>query len=91
MHIRLTLSRAEIQKNIPYAMICETRFGMAWNTQARKQRWKTEFSPSERETASRLFSLAHNWYLVSGVPEKVSMEHATLELWAKIAEFCASL
>lgn len=91
MYIRLTLTRDEVQRNIPYAMICETRYGSAWDTMRRKRRWRDEFTPHERETAYRLFKFAHNWYLVSGVPETVSMDHATLELWSKLAGFCASL
>ncbi len=89
--IYVTLSRGEINEKIPYAMICETREGSRWHGRKLKERWLKEFTPAERESASRLFSLAHKWYLKTGAPDEVKMSARTLALWWKLAEFCASI
>lgn len=89
--INIVLSRDEVNSNIPYALICETRYGSLWETGRRRRRWLAEFTEAERETASRLFKLSHTWYLVKGVPDEVRMHHSTYALWLKLADFCASL
>lgn len=89
--IYITLTHDEVQATIPYAMICETREGSRWAGRKLKERWREEFTPQEREAASRLFSQAHDWYLKKGVPEEVTMTGRTLALWHKLAAFCASL
>lgn len=81
----------EIQNTIPYAMICETRFGKDWNTMRRRRRWVEEFTEAERDMASKLFTLAYRWHLTTGVPEKVKMKTTTYDLWNRLAAFCASL
>ena len=89
--IILTLTHDEIQRTIPYAMICETRFGRYWETGKRLTRWRAEFTPRERVDAEKLFRLAYAWYLKTGVPESVEMTAQTLALWKRIETFCASL
>lgn len=89
--IMLVLEREEVQKNIAYQLICETRYGRTWDSMSRKRRWLSEFSDKERESAKRLFSLAHTWTLVTGVPDEVTMSTATFGLWKRIEAFCASL
>lgn len=89
--IDVVLSRDEIHNKIPYALICETRYGCLWETIRRRRRWLAEFSEAERNAASRLFKLAHSWYLVKGVPDEVRMSCHTFKLWLKLADFCGSL
>lgn len=89
--IMLTLTHDEIQANIPYAMICETRFGRAWGTGRRRRAWLKEFTEQERETAGRMFRQAYDWYLVHGVPDEVTMTAKTFALWIRLGEFCASI
>lgn len=89
--VMLKLSRDEIQKEIPYAAICEARYGARWSAARRKRRWKQEFTDAEKEKAARLFSLSHTWYLVKGVPEKVTMSISTYAFWQKLGDFCASI
>lgn len=89
--IWVTLDRDEVERNIPYALVCETRFGSGWNTGRTRRRWLSEFSEKERDAAGGLFSQAHKWYLVTGVPEKVKISARTLALWTKLGEFCCSL
>lgn len=91
MRLMIVLDREEIKERIPYAMICETRYGMGWGTMRRKRRWKEEFSEKERDACRKLFALAYSWYLVKGVPDEVKMNVNTLALWEKLGEFCFSL
>ena len=81
----------EIQKKIPYGLICETSEGSAWRTGRRRRRWLLEFTASEREACTRLFRQAHSWYLTKGVPDEVMMSVKTYGLWQKLGDFCASL
>ena len=90
MRIEFVLSNKEIEKNIPYKTIYETRYGSIWDTMKRKQRWVTEFSITEQEVAEEIFRQVYRWY-TKGVPISVRIEYLTLELWNKIAEFCWTL
>lgn len=87
----LTMSSEEVHSDIPYALICMTRYGSTWNTMRRKRLWKTEFSDEEKASASRLFSQSRNWTLGKGVPDKVTMSVSTYRLWQKLGAFCASI
>lgn len=89
--ITLTLDRDDIEKMIPYALICETRFGAAWHRRGRKQRWEQEFSAPERYEAEILCRQAWSWHLKSGVPSSQVMTSGTFAMWVKLAKFCASL
>ncbi len=91
MKVFLELSHNTINREIPYAVICEGREGARWNTGRRRRRWCEEFSEKERKAASRLFALAHRWYLVKGAPDKVMMTPETYALWNKLGAFCTSL
>ena len=89
--IMIVLDRDEIQKLLPYSLICMTREGAVWNTMHRKRQWKNEFTESERDSATRIFRMAHSWMLVKGVPDEVTMTTATYSLWIKIGKFCLSI
>lgn len=81
----------EIHKNIPYALICTTRESAVWETGKRRRAWAAHFSESERNACTALFKQAHQWYLVKGVPDTVTMSGRTFALWQKLGAFCASL
>ena len=87
----LEFDRDEINSTIPYAFICETRFGSVWNTSRRRRKWVEEFTENERDLASKLFVQAYRWYLTTGVPDSVKMRSTTYDLWGRLAAFCASL
>lgn len=87
----LVLTSEEVHGNIPYAMVCMTRFGAYWNTMRRKRRWKAEFTEQEREAATKLFNLSYRWTLVTGVPDEVKMTPKTYALWMKLGDFCSSI
>ena len=91
MKLELVLSKADIERQLPYALICETRYGSRWNTSQRKRRWTAEFTEAERKAASRIFAQCHTWYLVKGTPDEVKMSMSTYGLWEKLAGFCYSL
>lgn len=87
----LELTSEEVHADIPYAMICMTRYGKDWNTMRRKRRWKMEFTEAERGAASAIFSKSHDWTVGRGVPDTVKMTTGTYKLWQKLGCFCGSL
>lgn len=89
--IVVTMNREEVQRNIPYAMICETREGARWCGNKLSRRYESEFTPHEREECEYLFTLSHKWHLKTGVPDFVKMTASTMALWNKLGEFCATV
>lgn len=87
----IVLSADEVRQTIAYPLICETMCGSVWQTGKRRRRWEAEFTEAERKACSKLKTLAYKWYLTTGVPDEVTMSMSTLELWYKLADFCASL
>lgn len=87
----ITLTREEVQEAIAYPLICETMCGAVWNTGNRRRRWTAEFTEAERKACSKLKALAYRWHLSTGVPDNVTISLGTLDLWQKLAAFCASL
>ena len=92
LQVRLTvyLDREDINQKIPYAMICETRYGARWDTNKRKHTWMKQFTSEERDRAWKMFMTAHKWYF-KGVPDEVEMDASTYMLWLRLADYCASL
>lgn len=90
-NIEIVFSNAEVNKEIPYNLICQTRYSSIWNTMRRKLIWNAEFSDVERSKAEKIFNQAHNWSVGRGIPETVRMDIFTYNLWDKIATFCMSL
>ena len=91
MTIEIVLTNEEVNQNIQYNVICQTRYGSIWNTMRRKLRWNEEFSEVERFKAEKIFCQAHKWTVGYGVPETVRLELFTFALWKKIELFCCSL
>jgi len=87
----IVLNRDEINRNIPYAIVCETMSGAHWNTGKRKRLMKEQFTQSEIEAVYRLHKQAHSWYLVKGVPDELRITPHILALWHKLANFCCQL
>ena len=90
MRIEFVLSDKEVEENIPYKIIYNTRYGSIWNTMRRKQKWIADFSIVEQELAEEIFRWIRRWH-TNGVPKSVRIEYLTLELMDKIAEFCLTL
>lgn len=91
MKMEMVFTRDEIPKVIPYQMICMTRYGSVWNTMRRKRRWAEEFSAYEREKANAMCRQTYNWTCTTGLPETLRMSSGTLDLWLRLADFCASI
>jgi len=89
--LMLVMSCEEVHETIPYAVVCEARYGSRWSTMRRKRRWMAEFTEAEREKAGELFRRAHNWCLGRGIPETVRMSLNTFDLWQRLGAFCGSL
>lgn len=87
----ILLHRDEINRNIPYAFICQTMSGSKWNTGRRKRLFKERFTESERNAIYKLHKQAHLWYLIKGTPEEIKLAPKTLLLWQKLANFCYEL
>ena len=91
MKMEVVFSKEEIPDIIPYQMIWATRYSSIWNTMRRKRRWTEEFSSYERERANAMCRQTYNWMCTTGLPETIKMSCGTLDLWLRLAEFCASL
>lgn len=89
--IMLVLTREEVERELPYKLICETMCGARWDTRTRRQRWSAEFTEAERRACAKLKSQAYSWYLKTGVPDEVQMTLGTLGLWERLGNFCAAL
>ena len=87
----ITLTREEVQETIAYPLICETMCSAVWDTMKRRRRWAAEFTEAERKACSKLKAQAHKWHLSTGVPDELTISPDTLDLWQKLAAFCASL
>lgn len=87
----MCLTRDEVMRKIPYAPICEMRFGATWDSRKCKKYWNENFTDEEKSSAEALFRQARKWNLESGVPDEVTMSTRTLMLWFKLAELCANV
>lgn len=85
----ITFSSDEVNQKIPYALICQVRYGSMWNVSKNQREYEKKFTEEEREEAETIFRQAHKWYTTSGVPNQVSMLMRTFVLWLKLGEFCA--
>jgi hypothetical protein len=91
MTVMVELSREELQQRIPYALICETRYGSRWDTFTRRRKWKAATDEAARRRLARLFKKAHEWTLTRGVPDTYRMRMNELSDWDFLASFCYSL
>ena len=89
--LEMVFSRDEVEREIPFRVIVETRYGSIWDTYRRKRRWVQEFTPQEREKARKIFMRAHGWYLGKGIPDTVRMSVETYRFWNKLGDFCCSI
>lgn len=85
------LDREDINRTLPYSLICMTRYGADWQKTSTRKRFEEEFTSEEREDAEDIFRKSHRWLLTVGVPEETRMTGETFALWLKLGEFCASV
>ena len=86
----LVLDRDDIQQ-IPYQLVCEVMGSPKFGTKRVQQRFLERFSEEEINKIVVFRRQAHKWHLVSGVPDELRITPKDLELWTKLAEFCASI
>lgn len=91
MRMMVEFNRDDIQKRLPYMLLCETHSSSRWQTGRRKRLYLEQFTEQERKAADRIFAQARHWAMVTGAPENVTMSIRTAELWEKLAQFCAEL
>jgi hypothetical protein len=87
----LILDRDEINRNIPYAVVCEGMSGARWSTTKRIRMMNERFTETERDAISRIYHQARIWYLIKGVPDELRITPHILALWHKLAAFCCEL
>ena len=87
----LVLNRDEINRQIPYAVVCETMSGARWSTSKRVRLMREQFTQAEIDAIYRMHQQARIWYLVKGVPEELRIMPKTLALWHKLAAFCCEI
>lgn len=89
--LMMVLDREEVEKFIPYQLVCEVMGSAVWSTSRRRREWAVEFTEGEREACRRLYNMAYKWYLKSGVPDEVTMSIHTYSLWQRLGAFCGRL
>ena len=87
----LVLNRDEINRQIPYGVVCVGMSSARWDTCKRKRLMKQRFTATEIDAIYRLHKQARNWYLVKGVPDELRITPHILKLWNKLADFCCEL
>lgn len=90
MNIEMVFTNEEVKLNIPFEMICQTRYSSIWNTMKRKLLWNQVFTEVEKEKAEKIFRQAYSWY-INGIAEYVRIDFEMYRLWDKIARFCCSI
>ena len=91
MKMEVIFTQDELKEEIPYQMICMTRYGSVWNTMRRKRKWAETFSAYERERLNAMCRQTYVWTCTNGLPETIRMSLGTYNLWQRLAEFCVSL
>lgn len=87
----IVLDRDEINKQIPYAVVCEIMCGSRWNTGKMKRLMKQQFTETEVNAIYRMYRQAYSCHLVKGVPDELRITPHILMLWQKLATFCCEL
>ena len=91
MKTMVTLPHEEPQCFWASALFGKTREGSRGNGGCRRSLYSRPFTRREQQRISHIKSIAHKWYLVTGVPEKVRMSYDNYLLWQRLAEFCATV
>lgn len=87
----IKMTGEDIRNELQYPLICETMESSIWNTGHRRRTYSETFTRSEQKKISEIKKQAHNWYLVKGASDEITMSYDTYMLWNRLAEFCLSL
>lgn len=87
----LVLNHDEINRQIPYAVVCEGMSSSRWSTTKRVRLMRERFTDTEIDAIYRLHQQARTWYLIKGAPEELRIQPHILALWHKLAAFCCEI
>lgn len=84
----VVLEHDEVNSVLNYRLIAECIGSVAWNSRKISREKDKTFTPSEISMIRNVYQKAHKWYLVTGVPNKVTMTLKEFNLWKKLEDFC---
>ena len=84
----VVLEHDEVNSVLNYRLIAECIGSVAWNSGKISREKDKTFTPSEISMIRNVYQKAHKWYLVTGVPNKVTMTLKEFNLWKKLEDFC---
>lgn len=82
------LEHDEVNDILHYQLIASCIGSSSWNTGKINREKEKIFSPSELEMIKKIYNKAHKWYLITGVPNEISMSIEEFNLWKKLKDFC---
>ena len=84
----VVLEHDEVNSVLNYRLIAECIGSSSWNSRKISREKDKAFTPSEISMIRNVYQKAHKWYLVTGVPNKVTMTLKEFNLWKKLEDFC---
>ena len=84
----VVLERDEVSSVLNYRLIAECIGSSSWGNGKISRKRAGTFTPSEMVVIPKIYQKAHKWYLVTGVPDEVTMTLAEFNLWKKLKDFC---
>lgn len=86
--VRLVLSLAagEFARTVPYAAIVESWPKLKLGRQ--RHLFLAKFTAAERRLLSTYHAKFYSWYLITGIPRRISCSAHTLQLLQRFGEFC---
>ena len=84
----VVLEHDEVNSVLNYRLIAECIGSSSWNSGKISREKDRNFTPSEISMIRNVYQKAHKWYLVTGVPNKVTMTLKEFNLWKKLEDFC---
>lgn len=84
----VTLERDEVSDVLSYRLIAECIGSSRWNSGKISMARDKTFTATETSMIRNIYQKAHKWYLVTGVPNEVTMTLTEFNLWKKLKEFC---
>ena len=84
----VVLEHDEVSSVLNYRLIAECIGSSSWNSGKISREKDRNFTPSEISMIRNIYQKAHKWYLVTGVPNEVTMTLTEFNLWNKLKDFC---
>ena len=84
----VVLERDAVSSILNYQLIAACIGSSSWNNGKISREKNRAFTPSEISLIRKVYQKAHKWYLVTGVPNEVTMTLTEFNLWKKLKDFC---